>query len=331
MSLLIDALKDRGSPELLLTFLESGQFPFDFVREPESSMTALKAAMDHHLEKAVLDLIQRGSDVELADLDGLTPLMLACERNYKSAAREIASRLPDLEAVDPRGRTALSFSVRFSSLDMVQMMVQLGASVHTKDVRGCSLFFQSVMSERFATADYFQTEFDGLFSVHDRDAEGAQALHLAAMAGNAIVVKWLIVRGAELEAKGNFDMTPLMTASASGNVGVARVLVQAGADIDRATGLTSLGWAASDGQLPMIQELLLWGGDPRGIGTFRVTARQAALLRGHGGVVKLFDAWGSIPAVWVVLSAGQVRHISTRSKLQSFPKDLIRMVGSMLF
>jgi hypothetical protein len=138
MSLLIDALKDRGSPELVRAvkhFWNSEiSFSFEFGRGPESNMLALKAVLGHHLEKVSLDLILRGAD-------GTTPLMLACQKDYRSAAREIASLLPDLEAVNGRGRTALSIAVMFSSLKMVQMLVRMGASVHTMDGQGCSVFF----------------------------------------------------------------------------------------------------------------------------------------------------------------------------------------------
>jgi ankyrin repeat protein len=261
----------------------------------------------------------------------MTPLMLACERNYKSAAREIASRLPDLEAVDDVGRTALLVSSRFSSLELVQMLVHLGASVKTKDGNGLSVFAHSVFYERYATADYFLTEFGGLFSVHDRDADGNQSLHGVAVAGKANAAKWLIGRGAELDAPGELEITPLMTASQFGTMDVARVLVKAGAEVDLAAELTSLGFAAHEGHRLLVQELLLLGADPSRVGTAQATARQAALLQDHGGVVRLLDAWDSIPAVWVVLSAGHVRRVANSSALKRLPRDLIRMLGSMLF
>jgi hypothetical protein len=80
----------------------------------------------------------------------------------------------------------------------------------------------------------------------------------------------------------------------------------------------------------MTRELLLWGADPLRLNINRRTARTVAGLHGDGGVVKLLDSWGNIKAVWAVLAAGQVRRLGTRSALKFIPKDLVRMVGSVL-
>jgi hypothetical protein len=80
----------------------------------------------------------------------------------------------------------------------------------------------------------------------------------------------------------------------------------------------------------MVRELLLWGADPTRVGTLQHTARQIAVREGHGGVVKLLDAWGNVQVIWVVRSADQVRRLSAQSALRLLPKDLCREVGSML-
>jgi hypothetical protein len=122
-----------------------------------------------------------------------------------------------------------------------------------------------------------------------------------------------------------------MCASLSGEIDVARVLVQAGAEINnRASNLTPLGCAAFHGHTSMVKELLLWGAVPSLVGTFQKTACQAAMRGGHHETAQLLGAWGSIQAVWVVRSADQVRRVGKNSALERFPKDLVRMVWGML-
>jgi ankyrin repeat protein len=126
------------------------------------------------------------------------------------------------------------------------------------------------------------------------------------------------------------DKTPFMTASFHGKIGVPRVLFQAGANLNRSGRFTSLGLAAYNGHRLMARQLLLWGADPLGVGTNLETAHQVAVRRGQPAVVRLLDNWGAFQAVWVVSSAGQVRRLSKGSALKFLPKELCRMVGSML-
>jgi ankyrin repeat protein len=194
------------------------------------------------------------------------------------------------------------------------------------------VFLQGIEHGNLATARFFLSSFDLFsgFSVHDRDAQGNQALHLAAFAGNTDEAQWLIDRGAEVDAPGKLGGSSLMKASAGGKIGVASILLQAGAEIDLAARLTAVGYAAFHGHVLMVRELLVWGADPNHMGSAQETARHAALRQDHGGIVKLLDDWGSIQAVWVVRSAEQVRRLSGFSALKRLPKDLSRVVGSML-
>jgi hypothetical protein len=144
----------------------------------------------------------------------------------------------------------------------------------------------------------------------------------------------LIRLGADVELSDQMDHSPLSLACKFNLHSTAEALVQAGADINRPSFLTifiPLGSAATNGHVSMVQKLLLWGSNPGQVGSLLGdTVRAETNKLGHYGVVQLLDAWGSIQTVWVVRSAGQVRRLGTRSALKSLPKDLCRMVGSML-
>jgi hypothetical protein len=139
----------------------------------------------------------------------------------------------------------------------------------------------------------------------------------------------LILRGANVELTDQYGHTPLTRACFENLQSTARALVQAGADTERADKWTPLGYAAVFGHLSLVRMMLSWGADPNGVGTRRETARTVADNCGHGGVVKFLktSAWGSI---LVVRSAEEVRRLAKHSALKRFPKDLGRMVGSML-
>jgi ankyrin repeat protein len=228
MSLIIDACKTKNaSLESFQALLNSGDFDIDR-QEPQTGHTALSVAIDFRNEDLALDLLTRGaSTVDHPNADGKTLLMRAVGGNLKAAAWELALRVTDLEVSDRNGWTALSCACWFSCLEIVQMLLGRGASVLTKSTLGRSVFHQAVMAGRLATAEFLLAQFT-VFSVHARDAQSNQALHLVAVSGKAEAAQWLIIRGAEIEAMGTFCRTPLMEASAGGKIDVARVLLRAG-------------------------------------------------------------------------------------------------------
>lgn len=94
--------------------------------------------------------------------------------------------------------------------------------------------------------------------------EGVTPLWVAAEDGEHEMVKLLIQRGANIEAKGSMNHSPLSTAALKGNDEVVEILFEAGADLearDDGCRLTPLMWAAFNGQLPMMKLLAAAGAD----------------------------------------------------------------------
>jgi ankyrin repeat protein len=182
MSGLIDALKSRLSN--LASFqalLDSGKFDLDF-QEPETGNTALLTSLQFKKEYAALEIIRRGANVELANAEGGTPLMMACIQNLKFAAQEIARRVTDLEVVAESSGTALSYAAYFSSPEIIKMLVRRGAHVTTKSAFGRTVLHQALMGGRLTNAEYFLADYD-CFSIHDCDTEAKQALHMVCETG----------------------------------------------------------------------------------------------------------------------------------------------------
>ena len=84
-----------------------------------------------------------------------------------------------------------------------------------------------------------------LAGIYDADAttrSGSTALHFAAREGHAEVARVLVDAGADLDGKGRGGQSALYWVARGGHVDVVRVLVEAGADVDAETqyGLTAL-------------------------------------------------------------------------------------------
>jgi ankyrin repeat protein len=207
----------------------------------------------------------------------------------------------DFEVSNSDGMTAMSLAVQFSSLEIFQLLVHSGASLlTTAEEVSVSVFHQAFVEGRLDIAEYVLTEeFEGLFSVHDRDANGIPPMHWAAFGGHPDAIEWLLRRGAAFNSTSLTGKTPLMNAARNGHILVA-------------------------------QKLLLWGAVPSRVDEDGRTARSWAEEMGHDGVVALLDAWRSVQALWVVRFAGEVRHVAPRSEFKRLPYDMNRMLGKFL-
>ncbi len=135
-------------------------------------------------------------------------------------------------------------------------------------------------------------------NVNARDLSGQTSLHTAASSGNAELVRAMLARGADVNARvrskeghnSDWGSTPLHFATASGNVEVVQMLIGAGADV-RATndvGVTPLHRAIRS---PQVAQLLLSRGakvemaDARGRTALHWTACDSEDCRAVAGVL----------------------------------------------
>jgi ankyrin repeat protein len=132
-------------------------------------------------------------------------------------------------------------------------------------------------------------------NVNERDFVGTP-LHTAAALGSVKIAKLLIDAGADLEGIGIGQSHPLHAAARNNRAVVAAYLIQRGAQVDSrdGQGLTPLLVAAADGNAEVVEALLDGGADPRAEDNRggRDAVIEVAVFYGHIAVVKLLLSRG---------------------------------------
>lgn len=145
----------------------------------------------------------------------------------------------NITARDEKGRTALMAACRTGQIDVVKLLLASGAEVNAKDNEGDTALKDAVMA---------------VVKDHNEE-EGWRWGHLEA-------VKVLLASGADVNAQKK-GWTPLLCAASHGTNDILRMLLSKGADLDARTdtGMSALARAIYDGRSETFKILLEAGAD----------------------------------------------------------------------
>lgn len=147
-------------------------------------------------------LLRAGASLETRDNRGVTPLIYACHIGRTGMVSTLLAKGADVSAAADDGTTCL----------------------HAAASRGGLAVVTEVL--RFVT-----TQRSHRYSVDQLNNDGESALHVAAEARSAEIVRLLIAAGAEIDRRAvTTGATPLMCASRAGRDGPVMALLKAGAD-----------------------------------------------------------------------------------------------------
>jgi ankyrin repeat protein len=167
-----------------------------------------------------------------------TPLHHAAAKSRPRMVRLLLDLGADPRATDATGATPLTTAVlEHADPAVVAMLEQAGATLD---------FIAAVNLERYDLAETMLREDPTRIGPDGRDTI---ALHLAVSKKNLDAVRWLIAHGVDVDAKRRVwdcNHTALHMTTENGAIDIARILLDAGADLDIRDdkyNATALGWA----------------------------------------------------------------------------------------
>jgi ankyrin repeat protein len=211
-------------------------------------------------------LVERGADPDRGDTLGFTPLSGAVMAGKVETARRLLAAGADPNGSLNGGMSLLAFAVTRDDKEMVRLLLDQGAQVQGD-------------SEIAPMAKILAREKPEIGAM--LKAATGVVLHDLAKEGKTAELLAQLDAGADIEARGDHDETPLIAAVMGKQLETARALIERGADINAVTriGATALVCAAVRGDV-----------------------ETTRLLIEHGADVTATDPAGHTPLTWVALA-----------------------------
>jgi ankyrin repeat protein len=231
---------------------------------PQKFMLGDKGAVRMLLDGAISSSIQ--------DSAGNTPLHIAARQESQMTpsgdaasltVRALVTSGTAIDAKNLRGQTALIVAVDCGQFEVVQRLLELGASTEEPDFDGCRPLLIAVRQGNLPLVQLLLANgaYTGTVVV---DHESSTILHWAVKAGSDHIVREILGKGADANARDSLDQTPLHWAASSKNLKVATSLILADADVTAKDNFarTALHCAVTKGSVPLAKLLLDHGANP---------------------------------------------------------------------
>uniref|UniRef100_A0A4W5N9M1 Kinase D interacting substrate 220 n=1 Tax=Hucho hucho TaxID=62062 RepID=A0A4W5N9M1_9TELE len=235
----------------------------------------------------VQELLRRGANVNLDDVDCWTALISAAKEGHVEVVKELLANNASLEHRDMGGWSALMWASYKGRVEVAQLLLEKGAS---PNITG-QVSTQTHTHHRFSRKGHFDSVMHLLVNGADVDQEGANsmtALIVAVRGGFNEVVKELLKRNPNVNMTDKDGNTALMIAAKEGYTEIVQDLLDAGTyvNIPDRSGETVLIGAVRGGHVEIVRALLNKYADIDVRGQDSKTALYWAVEKGNATMVR---------------------------------------------
>uniref|UniRef100_A0A3Q0T385 Kinase D interacting substrate 220 n=1 Tax=Amphilophus citrinellus TaxID=61819 RepID=A0A3Q0T385_AMPCI len=221
----------------------------------DNGQTPLMVAAEQGSLEIVQELIRRGANVDLDDIDCWTALISAAKEGHIEVVRELLENNANLEHRDMGGWTALMWAAYKGRTDVAQLLLEKGAN---PNITGQYSVYPIIWAAGRGHAEIVRLLLQHGAKVNCSDKYGTTPLIWAARKGHYDCVMHLLANGADVDQEGANSMTALIVAVKGGYTEVVKELLKRNPNVNKTDKdhNTALAIAAKEGHTEIVQDLL---------------------------------------------------------------------------
>uniref|UniRef100_A0A3Q3XJV1 Uncharacterized protein n=1 Tax=Mola mola TaxID=94237 RepID=A0A3Q3XJV1_MOLML len=221
----------------------------------DNGQTPLMLAAEQGSLEIVQELIRRGANVNLDDVDCWSALISAAKEGHVEVVKELLENSAYIEHRDMGGWTALMWAAYKGRVEVTKHLLEHGANPNTT---GQYSVYPIIWAAGRGHADIVKILLKNGAKVNCSDKYGTTPLIWAARKGHFDCVMHLLENGADVDQEGANSMTALIVAVKGGYAEVVKELLKRNPNVNMTDkdGNTALTIAAKEGYTEIVQDLL---------------------------------------------------------------------------
>lgn len=281
-----------GHNGVILELLVKGADINEYDNDPDWGRTPLLTAVMFKRPETVQLLLDQGADVNLptkgVQQPNRTPIYCAIQFNQQQIVKSLLSFKPDLERQDGRVSTPLILATRDGKMDIIQLLLEAGASTENRQGVGAHTAFTYLLwsLKGFQIA---QVLINHKANINTLNIHGRTSLHESAREGRLDIVEFLLNAGADIDQQDKAGSTALIHSAYCRQVAVMEKLIAYGPSVNLQNddGNTALHFAVFADSEEITSLLLRNGAEPLIVNKIGLNTMGLAQKHGRTAILVL--------------------------------------------